>query len=110
MATTTTDGERMVRVLGVFTERNAGRRVRLEEDDASFGTQVAEDDRPLRGVSYDPRDGRVQIMFGGYGSGTDHLTHTVQASSVDVLTGPDGRDQVLRIAHRGGQARLRILD
>lgn len=71
---------------------------------------MAEDDRPLHGVSYAPHDGRVQVMFGSYGSGTDHLTHTVHADSVDVLTGLHGRDQVLRISHREGQALLRILD
>jgi hypothetical protein len=38
---------------------------------------------------------------------TNHLTHSVEAvTQVDVRTGADGRDAVLRLAYPGGQTLL----
>lgn len=94
-----------------FTERNAGRRTLLEEDATDLGAQPEERGYPLRGVSFDPRDDRVEIMLGDQASVDRHLTRTVPGPrSIDVLRDPEGRDTALRIAHdAGAQTVLRIL-
>jgi hypothetical protein len=99
-----------VRGLKAFTERNAGRRTSLEEDAVERGAQLAEHDYPLRGVTYDPKDDRVEIMLGDQGSVDRHLTHVVVApESVDLTRTTDGRDSALRIRHDGGaQTVLRL--
>ncbi|MGH7575452.1 MAG: DUF5335 family protein [Longimicrobiales bacterium] len=103
--------EEWVRELEQFTDRNAGRRTVLEVDGAEFGAQEQERDYPLRGVAYDPRDGRLEIMLGDETGTSRHLTHTVgDVKEVDVLTGEDGRDQALRVEHDGGtQTLLRLI-
>jgi len=96
--------------LQAFTHRNAGRRTVLEIDAADVGAQREESDYPLKGVVFDARDDRVQIMLGEEGSREQHLTHSVgRASRIDVLRGDDGRDAALCIAHPGGQTLLRFL-
>jgi hypothetical protein len=98
------------RELKAFTDRNAGRRTVLEIDGPDLGAQREEQDYPLRGVAYDPRDGRVEIMLGEQGSVDRHLTHTIDnAEAIDVLRGKDGRDVALRIQSDGTQALLKLL-
>ena len=93
-----------------FTLRNAGRITRLEEDDADFGAQVQQTRYPLRGVAYDPHGQAVEIMLGDLGTVEGHLTRSVaNVDSVDILTGPDQRDSVLRIAHGNSQTLLRLI-
>jgi hypothetical protein len=93
-----------------FTERNAARRTRLEVDHPDLGAQLEESERPFRGASYDPRSGTVEIMLGEMGTPEGHLTRAIHGvESVDVLTGEGGRDEVLRVAHDGGQTLLRLL-
>jgi hypothetical protein len=83
-----------------FTDRNAGRKTSLEEDAPGLGAQSEAQDYPLRGVSFDPRDGRIEIMLGDMASTERHITRAISApQSVDLLFGPDGRDQALRIRH-----------
>lgn len=103
--------EEWVRALKAFTERNAGRRTALEEDAAEIGAQMEEENYPLRGVAYDHRDDRIEIMLGDQASVDRHLTHTLASpEEVDVLRLPDGRDAALRIRHDGGaQTVLRLL-
>jgi hypothetical protein len=94
-----------------FTDRNASRRTTIEIDHADFGAQDLESDYPLRGVSYDDRDGRIEIMLGDLGDAASHMTHSIaEASEITILSGPDGRDELLRIVHPGGQTLLRVLD
>ncbi|MCI0433077.1 MAG: DUF5335 domain-containing protein [Gemmatimonadetes bacterium] len=96
--------------LQTFTNRNAGRRTVLEIDRRDLGAQREESDYPLKGIAFDARDRRVQIMLGEEGSFDMHLTHSVtDASRIDVLRAPDGRDAALRIVHDGGQTLLRFL-
>lgn len=98
------------RELEQFTDRNVGRRTVLEIDGLDVGAQDEALDYPLRGVAYDPRDGRVEIMLGDQASLDRHLTHTVgDVTSIDVLTGDDGRDEVLRVEHGGIQTLLKLV-
>lgn len=96
-----------LKTLKLFNERNVGRRTRLEIDDPEIGAQWAEVDFPLHGVTYDPRDQRIEIMVGEHGAVSDHLTHSIQnPTAVDVVTAPTGADRALRIEHSGGQTLL----
>ena len=93
-----------------FTRSNAGRRVTLEIDDPDLGAQAQAVDYPLLGVASDRRDGRIEIMLGQSGDLSRHLTHTIGGvTSLDVLKGQDGRDEVLRIVQSHGQTLLTFL-
>lgn len=94
-----------------FTMRNAGRRTELEEDGPEVGAQHEESGWPLRGVAFDPRDNRIEIMVGDMASTERRLTRSIEApSSLDLLKTPDGRDAVLRIRHGvGEQTLLRLI-
>lgn len=95
--------------LSEFTHRNAGRHTILEEDGVELGAQQAERDLPLRGVAFDPKDGRIEIMLGDQSS-VEHLTRTVEgASEVGILRDDEGRDRALRIGHDDGQTLLRFV-
>lgn len=92
-----------------FSRRNAGRSTRLEIDHDELGAQWQEVSLTLRGVGVDPRDGRIEIMLDDGERAGAHLTHSIRAvTDVNVLTGTDGRDRVLRIAHPGGQSLLTL--
>jgi hypothetical protein len=93
-----------------FTNRNAGRRTVLEIDSIDIGAQEEEQDYPLKGVTFDPRDQRVQIMVGEEGSVERHLTHSIgNPERIDVLRRADGRDEALRIVHGNGSQTLLVL-
>ena len=99
------------RILKDFSRRNVGRATRLELDDAEFGAQWGELELHLRGVAYEPRFQRVEIMLVDGGAPTDHLTHSIEGvSDLSVQQGADGRDRTLRIAHPGGQTLLMLAD
>ena len=92
-----------------FSNRNAGRRTWLEVDDPRFGSQVQGHEYQLLGVTYDPKDERIQIMLGTFGGIGPHLTHTIGGVvGLDMLTDDQGRDVILRIAQQDAQTRLRI--
>jgi hypothetical protein len=94
--------------LAEFTHRHAGRTSRLEIDDPELGAQPAEHGLPLRGVTYDPADDRLEIMLGDQGAGAAHLTHSVaHPDHVDVAA-PDPLHAVLRITHGAGQTLLTV--
>ena len=93
-----------------FTNRNAGRRTVLSEDAPERGSQEEESDYPFWGVSWDPRDGRVQIMLGEQGSVERHLTRTIgSVRTIDLMRDAAGRDEGLRITHADGQTLLRFV-
>lgn len=103
------NGESWVRLLHEFTQRNAGRRARLELDDPELGAQWQEVDYPLLGVAYDRRDERVEIMVGFMGDTDQRLTHSItDVSELEVLGSASGRGEVLRIGHGGVQTLLRL--
>ena len=94
-----------------FTIRNAGRYAALEVDGADIGAQAEDQDVPLRGVAFDPRDRRVEIMLGAQGTVEGHRTHSIGGVvAIDVLRGRDGRDHALRILHDTAQTLLRFVD
>ncbi len=100
--------ERWAKRLQEFTNRNASRLTSIEIDDPSIGAQEQESDYPLRGVAYDAHDRTIEIMLGEL-EGVPHLTHTIeQPTEVEILSRPDGRDDVLRVGHPGGQTLLRL--
>jgi hypothetical protein len=98
------------RLLKEFTRRNAGRVTRLEVDDPDLGAQWAEMELHFRGVAYEPRYGRVELMLSD-GSPVEHLTHSVEAvTQLDVRLAADGRDAALRLGYPGGQTLLVLSD
>ncbi len=100
-----------VKELQAFTHRNTGRRTALEVDMADLGVQHEGTDYPLKGVAFDMRDRRVQIMLGETGSFAHRVTHSVsEASRIDILRDDSGRDAALRVVHGGGQTLLRFLN
>lgn len=97
------------RALRRFTERNAGRRTKLEHRDPEVGLQEQEHDHQLQGLVYDRRDDRIEIMLGGFEGAGPHLTHTLQSvTSLDLVTDETGRDILLTFGHDESQTLLRI--
>jgi hypothetical protein len=91
-----------VRELQTFSHRNAGRLTTIEVDGPDLGAQQDEHGYPLRGVAYDPRDGRVDIMLGDLGSVDRHLTRSLEnVRKIDVLEDARGRDRALCVEQDG---------
>jgi hypothetical protein len=95
--------------LEAFTQRNAGRRTVLEVDSPELGAQIEEQNYPLRGIAWDPRDARVSIMLGDQRGTEHHITRGIAAPDAIELLAEAGRDRALRIAHANGQTLLRLL-
>jgi hypothetical protein len=94
-------------LLAEFTERNAGRRTRLEIHDPEMGAQVEERGFALLGAAFDRRDGRVELMLGDPVDHRRHVTRSVPgATALVVTTGPDGADRALRVEHGIGRTLL----
>jgi hypothetical protein len=96
--------------LNAFTTRNAGRTCSIEMDRPDFGAQSLGHGMPLVGATYDTHDRSISLMFGASSLLGEHLTHRVPGSaSVHTIANAEGRDQVMRIVHEGGQT-LILLD
>jgi hypothetical protein len=109
MATDTITGD-WAGMLKQFTHRHAGRRTRLEFDDPEVGAQWSEVDFPLRGVAYDRRDNRIEIMLGEAGSLEAHLSHSVQyPTEVEIIEIVGLPHEALRITHDRGQILLQFV-
>lgn len=94
----TTDRAKWTSLLNGVTSRNTGRRVRIEIDDPTFGAQVQGAGLQFRGVVYDARDRRVDVMLNDGVPGARHLTRTIaDVDNVALSTRPDGRDEALQI-------------
>jgi hypothetical protein len=77
----------------------------MDRDD--FGAQLLGQGMPLVGATYDKHDRSVTLMFGASSLQGEHLSHHLaHCESVHLLTAGDGRDQVMRIVHAGGQTLL----
>ena len=99
------------RALQDFTNRNAGRITVLEETDERQDTRDEERGYPLRGVDYDPKAKRVEIMLGDLAGTEHHLTRGIaQVHHIEVLSAPSGRDLLLRIRRKDGETILRFYD
>jgi hypothetical protein len=91
-----------------FTRQNLWRRARLEIFDPEIGAQVAEDDVPFMGASFDPRDDRVHLMFGSRNGDRKHLTHSIDGvTAIQILRGRTS-GSYLRIGHGRGQTLLTL--
>ncbi|WP_396201568.1 universal stress protein [Gemmatimonas sp.] len=96
--------------LHAFTTRNAGRTCSVEMDRQELGAQSLGHGMPLVGATYDKHDRSIALMFGASSLMGAHLSHRLQAcESVHTMSNADGRDQVMRIVHDGGQTLL-LLD
>jgi nucleotide-binding universal stress UspA family protein len=90
-------------VLNAASERNAGRKVTLEEDDPSLGSQIQASGFVLTGIDYDEAARRVDVMLGRTGGGTDHLTRSIRSvNTVGIKSDASGRDQAIEIVHGKG--------
>jgi nucleotide-binding universal stress UspA family protein len=91
-----------------FSRANMGRSAILEVIDPEIGAQVEEKGVPFMGASFDPRDGRVQIMCGAT-IGDGHLTRSIGGvTGIQLLKDVSGRDAFLRVAHGRGQTLLSL--
>jgi nucleotide-binding universal stress UspA family protein len=95
-------------VLAEFSRNNAGRRARLEIDDAAIGAQTEMSGYRFQGATFEPRSKRVTLMFGGGKAGGSHLERGItEVRSVEVLSSKhSGADVALAIGHDGGQTLL----
>lgn len=96
--------------LNAFTTRNAGRACSIEMDRDDLGAQSLGHGMPLVGATYDKHDRSIALMFGASSLQGEHLTHRLlDCQSVHTISNTEGRDQVMRIVHEGGQT-LVLLD
>lgn len=96
--------------LNAFTTRNVGRSCSIEMDRHDFGAQTLGHGMPLVGATYDKHDRSISLMFGASSLLGEHLSHRMQGcESVHTIANAEGRDQVMRIVHEGGQTLL-LLD
>ncbi len=96
--------------LNAFTTRNAGRSCSIEMDRSDLGAQSLGHGMPLVGATYDKHDRSISLMFGASTLLGEHLSHRMQGcESVHTIATAEGRDQVMRIVHDGGQTLL-LLD
>jgi nucleotide-binding universal stress UspA family protein len=96
--------------LNAFTMRNVGRMCSIEIDRDDFGAQSLGQSMPLVGATYDKHDRSISLMLGASSLQGEHLTHRMLGcASAHTISNAEGRDQVLRIVHEGGQT-LVLLD
>lgn len=96
--------------LNAFTTRNVGRTCSIEMDRDDLGAQSLGHGMPLVGATYDRHDRSISLMFGASSLLGEHLSHRMQGcESVHTISNAEGRDQVMRIVHDGGQTLL-LLD
>lgn len=92
-----------------FSDRNVNRKTVLELDETELGVQRQVTNWSLQGVTYDRREGAVEMMLDAGQAG--HLTHTVHGvREINVLPASDGHGEVLRIQHDNGQVLLHVQD
>jgi uncharacterized protein DUF5335 len=106
MATIELARERWERDLAAFSERNAGRPVRLEvQVPPGEGEPVIADHEPLIGIDFDPKGSdapAIEIAVGTpSGGGRGHLTHVVrEPTQVWMDEETDGLGRALKITSR----------
>ena len=92
-----------------FTRLNTGRGATLEEIDPEIGAQIQERGATFAGASFDPRDGRVNIMFGPLGSTEQHFSRSISGvTALQMLRDRSGTNVCLRVAHGRGQTLLTL--
>ena len=96
--------------LEAFASRNDGRPTQMEVDDHVHGAQRQLSGYALTGATYDRRDDRIALMFGGGGSGEPHATHTIGGVQSVCIAGIGAQDHVLCIDSDDGRAILTFID
>ena len=98
------------RSLARITERNVHRHVVVEEDRRDRGAMRSLADAPFGGITYDRREGNVQILLDD-GSALDARRTVIvrQVQSVDSFVAATGRDIALRIAMPEGQVLITFI-
>ena len=92
--------ERWAALLDDISHQNLGRITTLEVNDPLLGAQIQQMNHAFTGATWDTHDSSIQLMFGGAGAGTAHLTrHIVGVTSLHVLQNKEGRDVALSIGH-----------
>jgi len=103
--------EEWTRELEAFVRRNQERPTMLEIDDPSIGAQVQETGLALVGATYDSRDQRVALMFGGGAPGEVHFTRTLgNVRSLAVSSDARDVDRALFIESESGGTLLTFLE
>ncbi len=102
----TTAPENWGPVLDEFSTRNMGRRVSLEVDEIEIGGQMQVNGYILHGVTYDPRDRRIDIMLSRSSANMPHLTRMIEDIDSIAIRRSGDRDSVLEIRHDGGYTLL----
>ena len=98
-------------VLDKFSARSMGRPAKLEVDHPELGAQMQLSGFALLGVTYDPHDERIDIMFGDAAAKTRHLTRSITRVDEISIAAPDGGpERALRILSGRGQTLLTFLD
>ena len=88
--------------LDEFTRRNKGRRVAVEVDEPELGAQML-GRGALVGVTYDPHDGRIEIMVGDAHRARHHLMHSIaNVESIAMTTEDRSGNEALELRHGGG--------
>lgn len=95
-------------VLVEFSRNNAGRRARLEIDDAAIGAQTEMSGYRFQGATFEKEPNRVTLMFGSGKAGGSHLERGIaEVKSIEVLSSKQaGADVALAIGQDGGQTLL----
>jgi len=97
--------------LEAFVQRNQDRLTMLEIDDPAVGAQVQETGLALVGATYDSRDHRVALMFGGGAQGEVHLTRTLgRVRALAVSSDARDVDRALFIESDSGGTLLTFLE
>lgn len=98
-------------ILAAASRRNAGRTVDLEVDSPEIGAQVQASGYILRGLDYDPVDGRVDIMVDNDAQGGGRLTRSIAGvRALGITARADGQDQAIEIRHDRGHTLITFRD
>ena len=107
------DAAKWAAALQAFTQRNAGRPVRLDvRDRASDLLRTESLGYPFVGAAYDAHDGRVELMLGDDPARARRLTHTIPSvRTIEIIAHGDGRrDGLLVVTDARGETVLTFVD
>lgn len=90
--------------LAAFSARHRAHPCTVEVNQRDIGAHSIGHHLPLAGITYEHAADTITLMFGPSAEEGRHLSHQVrQCDSVEVVADGNGREQVLRVRHRGGQ-------
>lgn len=90
--------------LAAFTARHRHHPCTVEVNQRDIGAHSMGHHLPLAGITYEPAANTITLMFGPSAEEGRHLSHQLrQCETVEVVVDGNGREQVLRVRHGGGQ-------